>query len=70
MDVISSLNSDWYSNKTRFSYIPYTPIICKSVTLDKLAEEYGTPDLIKIDFECGEYSVLLSLSKKTPLICF
>jgi FkbM family methyltransferase len=70
MDVISSLNSDWYSNKTRFFYIPYTPIICKSVTLDKLTEEHGTPDLIKIDFECGEYSVLLSLSKKTPLICF
>jgi FkbM family methyltransferase len=69
-DTISSLNPDWYSNKSRFSNTPYTPIICKSITLDKLIEEYGTPDLIKIDVECGEYSVISSLSKKTPLICF
>ncbi len=40
-DVISSLKSDWYSNKTRFSNIPYIPIICKSITLDKLTEEYA-----------------------------
>jgi FkbM family methyltransferase len=70
IDVLSSLNSDWFSNKSRFYNIPYTPIICKSITLDKLIEEYGTPDLIKIDVEGGEYLVLLSLSKKTPLICF
>ena len=61
---------DWFSNKSRFYNIPNTPIICKSITLDKLIEEYGTPDLIKIDVEGGEHLVLLSLSKKTPLICF
>jgi hypothetical protein len=49
MDVISSLNSDWYSNKAIFSNIPYTAIICKSITLDTLIEEYGPPDLFKID---------------------
>lgn len=70
IDVLSSLNMDWFSNKSRFYNIPHTPIICKSITLDKLIEEYGTPDLIKIDVEGGEHLVLLSLSKKTPLICF
>lgn len=70
IDVLSSLNMDWFSNKSRFYNIPNTPIICKSITLDKLIEEYGTPDLIKIDVEGGEHLVLLSLSKKTPLICF
>ena len=61
---------DWFSNKSRFYNSPHTPIICKSITLDKLIEDYGTPDLIKIDVEGGEHLVLLSLSKKTPLICF
>jgi hypothetical protein len=49
MDVIPSLNSDWYSNKARFSNIPYAAIICKSISLDKRIEEFGPPELIKID---------------------
>jgi FkbM family methyltransferase len=52
---VSKLN---YTVSNNNSNIPYTPIICKSITLDKLIEEYGTPDLIKIDVECGESSVL------------
>jgi FkbM family methyltransferase len=38
---------------------------CKYITLYKLIKEYGTPDLIKIDVERGEYSVLSSLSKRS-----
>ena len=67
---LSSLNNEWYSNKSRFANISYATITCKSITLDKLIEIYGVPDLIKIDVECGEYLTISSLSIKTPKICF
>ena len=34
-----------------------------SITLDNLIEHYGTPDLIKIDVEGYEYTVLKGLTK-------
>jgi FkbM family methyltransferase len=67
---LSSLNKEWYSEKSRFANIPYTAIRCKSITLDKLIEEYGKPELIKIDVEGGEYEVISSLSSKTQTLCF
>ena len=36
----------------------------KVITLDKLLELYGTPDLIKIDVEGHEYEVLEGLNRK------
>tara|TARA_R110000824_G_scaffold1178_5_gene6349 strand:+ start:1277 stop:2110 length:834 start_codon:yes stop_codon:yes gene_type:complete len=41
-----------------------------TITMDKLIEIYGTPDLIKIDVEGYEYEVLKGLSRKQKKICF
>ena len=46
------------------------PIKVKTITLDKMIEVYGKPDLIKIDVEGYEYDVLKGLSKKVNHICF
>lgn len=42
----------------------------KVITLDKLLELYGTPDLIKIDVEGHEYEVLEGLNRKAKKITF
>ncbi len=70
-DTISTINKEWLtSDKSRFYNYPYTEIICKTITIDKLIEQYGQPDLIKIDVECGEFECLKSLTQKVKLICF
>jgi FkbM family methyltransferase len=70
-DVLSTINKDWLTKKTsRFYNHPYTKIICKTITIDKLIEQYGLPDLIKIDVEGGEYECITSLTQKVKLLCF
>jgi hypothetical protein len=44
--------------------------MCKTITIDKLIEQYGIPDLIKIDVEGGEYDCVTSLTQKVKLLCF
>ena len=70
-DVLSTINKDWLTeNKSRFCNHPYKEITCKTITIDKLIEHYGTPDLIKSDVECGEYECICSLTQKVKLLCF
>jgi len=65
------MNKDWLTKDTsRFCNTPYKEIICKTITIDKLIEHYGLPDLIKIDVEGGEYECIKSLTKKVNLLCF
>lgn len=45
-------------------------IVAKTTTLDNLIEEYGKPDLIKIDVEGLEPQVIEGLSQKVGKICF
>jgi FkbM family methyltransferase len=69
-DVLSTINKDWLTNNSsRFCNTKYKEIICKTITIDKLIQQYGLPDLIKIDVEGGEYECILSLTQKIPL-CF
>lgn len=70
--TISTLNEDWLKNKNSrfYNYTNYNKIICKSITIDKLIEQYGEPDLIKIDVESAEDQCLSSLTKQVKLICF
>ena len=42
----------------------------KTITLDKMIEDYGDPCLIKVDVEGYEKEVLQGLSKKSGMICF
>jgi FkbM family methyltransferase len=68
---ISTLNKDWLTKDTcRFYNHPYREIMCKTITIDKLIEQYGIPDLIKIDVEGGEYACVSSLTQKVKLLCF
>jgi FkbM family methyltransferase len=70
-DVLSTINKDWLTMDTsRFYNQPYTETTCKTITIDKLIEQYGLPDLIKIDVEGGEYECILSLTQKVKLLCF
>jgi len=69
--VLSTINKEWLTNETsRFFNQPYSEIVCKTITLDKLIEQYGMPDLIKIDVEGGEFECISSLTKKVESLCF
>jgi len=72
VDTLSTLNKDWLlsSNSRFYNYDKVTKIRCIPITLDKLIEIYGIPDLIKIDVEGGEYECISSLSKKVNDLCF
>jgi FkbM family methyltransferase len=70
-DTLSTINKDWLTNvNSRFYNYQYTVINCKTITIDKLIEQYGLPDLIKIDVEGGEYECITSLTQKNKLLCF
>jgi FkbM family methyltransferase len=70
--TISTINKDWLTSPdSRFyNYTGYQEITCKTITIDKLIEIYGKPELIKIDVECGEYECITSLTQKVDLLCF
>jgi hypothetical protein len=44
--------------------------LSKTITLDKLIEQYGIPELIKIDVESAEYYCIKSLTTKVNKLCF
>ena len=70
-NVLSTINKDWLTkDSSRFYNYTYKEIICKTITIDKLIEQYGLPDLIKIDVEGGEYECIISLTQKVNLLCF
>jgi FkbM family methyltransferase len=70
-DTLSTINKEWLtSESSRFHNYPYKEITCKTITIDKLIEEYGIPDFIKIDVEGGEYECICSLTQKVKLLCF
>ncbi len=70
--TISTLNKEWLTDeKSRFNnYTNFNEIICKTITIDKLIEIYGEPELIKVDVEGGEYFCVKSLNKKINMLCF
>ena len=72
-DVLSTLDRDWLSSpSSRFAQYKNSITECTvpAITIDKLIERYGVPDLLKIDVEGAENIVLQSLTQKVPLLCF
>ena len=70
-NTLSTINKLWLTSPdSRFYKEPYKEIICKTITIDKMIEIYGIPELIKIDVEGGEYQCILSLSQKVENLCF
>jgi len=52
------------------AYFWNSPIQVESITLDRMIEEFGMPDIIKIDVEGYELEVLKGLTNKAKDICF
>ena len=70
-DTLSTLNKDWLTlDKSRFSGTSFYETTVETITIDKLIETYGMPELIKIDVEGAEHIVIKSLTQKVPLLCF
>lgn len=70
-DYASTLNKDWLTSpESRFHNYQYREIVCKTITIDKLIEQYGVPELIKVDVEAAEYECITSLTQKVPCLCF
>jgi FkbM family methyltransferase len=68
--TISSFSEDFISKagKDRFSEFSWNDkILCRIITLDKLIDNYGKPNFIKIDVEGYEIEALKGLS--TPIDC-
>lgn len=70
-DGLSTLNEDWLTkNGLPYAGKPYTKTTCTTITLDTLAKAYGTPDLVKIDVEGGEWAVFKGISSYMGTIAF
>lgn len=72
-NTLATLDLNWLtSHESRFygQVIGYNKIYVKTISVDKLIETYGIPDILKIDVEGAEESVINSLTSKTPVICF
>ncbi len=67
--TISTASETWMKGRFKDDKW-YPPIKLLTITLDRLIEEYGNPDLIKIDVEGYEYFVLKGLTKKSGMIMF
>jgi len=72
VDTLSTINKDWLdSENSRFcNQYKYNIIKCKTTKIDTLIQEYGVPELIKIDVEGGEYECISSLTQKINNLCF
>ena len=68
---MSTINKDWLCSKeSRFYGMEHTKTTCQAISLDKLIEQYGVPDLIKIDVEGAEHLAISSLTQKVKTLCF
>ena len=70
-NTLSTTNIEWLTNeKSRFNKQAYSEKKIKVISIDRMIEQYGKPDLIKIDVEAGEYDCIKSLSTKVDTLCF
>jgi FkbM family methyltransferase len=70
-DGMSTLDKSWLTGeRAPYGDKDYREVNVYGTTLDSLVKEYGMPDLVKIDVEGHEVSVLKGLTKKVGLITF
>jgi FkbM family methyltransferase len=64
-DGLSTINRDWLTSETMpYAGKSFRTIQANTITIDTLAKIYGEPDLIKIDVEGAEWSVLRGMTKR------
>ena len=71
-NTISTINENWLAHPSSrfYNQYKYHKSTARVISLDKLIEEHGLPDLLKIDVEAGEYQCIHSLTQKVPVLCF
>ena len=70
-DGLSTMNKEWLTSEAMpYNGKPYRTITATTITIDKLVELYGTPDLIKIDVEGAEWAVFQGMSKSYGMLAF
>jgi len=70
-DGLSSLEKGWLTDPNMpYHGKKFTTIEVTTCTLDFLIEQYGNPDLVKIDVEGAESQVLAGLTKKPKNLSF
>jgi len=72
-NTLSTLDREWLSSpESRFGSMNSSISECTvpAISLDKLIEMYGVPDLLKVDVEGAENIVLRSLTRVVPMLCF
>jgi hypothetical protein len=71
INVLSTVDKAWLSDtSSRFCGTPYNQISVPTISIDKLIDTYGVPNILKIDVEGAENIVIKSLSKKINMLCF
>lgn len=72
-DTLSTLEPTWLTDSSSRFYGQYKINRCirvQTISIDRLIDIYGMPDLIKLDVEGAEHIVLRSLTKKVDTLCF
>lgn len=70
-DGLSSINIDWLTAEGMpYRGKEFRTIKATTITIDRLVELYGEPDLIKIDVEGAEWSVLKGINSKYGKLAF
>ena len=70
-DGLSTINKDWLTDETMpYAGKEFYTTHAYTITIDTLVKLYGQPDLIKIDVEGGEWSVLRGMTKKYGKVAF
>jgi len=70
-DGLSTINIDWLTKEGMpYKDKEFRTISATTITIDRLVDLYGSPDLIKIDVEGAEWSVLLGMTKKYGILAF
>ena len=68
--TVSTASQNWIKN-SRFSDMKWDEVIkVDSITVDEMVDAFGIPDIIKIDVEGYELSVIKGITKKYKLIQF
>lgn len=70
-DGLSTMNIDWLtSDKMPYNGKDFRTIEAVTCTIDWLVEQYGVPDLIKIDVEGAEWAVFHGMTRKYGKLAF
>jgi FkbM family methyltransferase len=70
-DGLSTLNAEWLTGEEMpYNGKPFRSVKATTITLDRLTEIYGEPDLMKIDVEGAEWEVFRGMTKHHGKLAF